>query len=138
MLHVTDVVRGGNHLLRLSVSVSDLEVRVILFVNENAVITVYLSFTMVTYGDRLPIYQILFIIRELCMIVELDWVDAFDVKIVCRRKLSHPQTMDMAEMSEGWVTSYKYHNTFTYSTTSIDIQKQNSNITCLISYKSIV
>ncbi|KAL4554951.1 hypothetical protein LXL04_037561 [Taraxacum kok-saghyz] len=29
------------------------------------------------------------------------------------------QTMDMAETSEGWVTSYKYHNTFTYSTTSI-------------------
>ena len=22
----------------------------------------------------------------------------------------------------GWVTSYKYHNTFTYSTTSIDIR----------------
>ena len=86
-LHVIDAVRGANHLLRLLVSVSDLEVRIIFFVvNENEVIMVYLSCTMETYGDRLPIYQILFIICELCMIVELDWVDAFDVKIVCRRK----------------------------------------------------
>ena len=72
--------------MRLSVSVSDLEVRVILFVNENAIIMVYHSCTMETYGDRFPIYQILFLIRELCLIVELDWVDAFDVKIICRHK----------------------------------------------------
>ncbi|KAL4558401.1 hypothetical protein LXL04_036601 [Taraxacum kok-saghyz] len=37
--------------------------------------------------------------------------------------VSHPRTRILAETSEGWVTSYKYHNTSTYSTTSIDIPK---------------
>ncbi|KAL4590204.1 hypothetical protein LXL04_003130 [Taraxacum kok-saghyz] len=40
--------------------------------------------------------------------------------------MSHPQTMDMAETSEGWVTSYKYHNTFTHNEISLQETKSSA------------
>ncbi|KAI3672891.1 hypothetical protein L6452_38991 [Arctium lappa] len=62
------------------------------------VIDVYRGCTLEISGVRFPIDLIPIAMRELCVIVGMDWMEVFDAEIVCRRKQVRVRTPSGGEL----------------------------------------